>query len=85
MPSNRPARRAASEWRKIIAEQSQSGQTQIEFCRERGISISAFSNALTRFRRQASFVEVSPVDVAPPRIWEGEVVFPNGMTVRVRG
>jgi len=80
METNRAERRTPEQWRQIISEQEQSGQTQSRFCEERGIPKASFGNALMRFRHKSEFVELKP-----SAGWEGEVSFPNGVTVRVRG
>ncbi len=85
MSSKNSPRRTPSEWRKLITEQTRVGQTQTECCRKRGISLPAFSNARNRFRKKPGFVEIAPIEVSRVQRWEGEVVFPNGVTVRVRG
>ena len=85
MSSNNSPGRTPLEWRKLITEQTQSGQTQAEFCLERGISLPAFSNARNRLGKKPGFVEIGAVEVSRVQSWEGEVLFPNGVTVRVRG
>lgn len=85
MTLNNSPRRTRQEWHKLISEQELSGQTQSNFCRERGISLSALNNARNRLRNKPDFIEVSPVEITRVQSWTGEVVFPNGVTVRVRG
>ena len=84
MSSNK-SRRTAEQWQKLIAEQVASGQTQTVFCRERGIAFAAFNNARNRFTEKSGFIEITPANIPRTQSWEGEVVFPNGVTIRVRG
>ena len=75
-------RRNPSDWHKLITEQSQSGETREAFCRARGIKPTAFQSAVARQRDGASFVELAP---RPSSSWEGELHFPGGVRVVLRG
>lgn len=81
--SQSASRRSAPEWQQLIMEQRQSGETRDAFCKSRGISPTAFQSALGRQRERGKFIEVQPVPQSSR--WEGEVSFPGGITVRVRG
>ena len=75
-------RRNPSEWQQLITEQSASGETREAFCRARGIPVTAFQSAVARQRDGASFVELAP---QPSSSWEGELFFPGGVRVVLRG
>lgn len=75
-------RRTPSEWQELISEQSQSGETREAFCRARGITLTTFQTAVARQRDRGSFVELAP---QPSSGWEGELHFPGGVRVVLRG
>ena len=68
------------EWKRVIAEQSASGQSALRFCRERGISDSALSYWRKKLTAGAveygSFARVDSVGLIA-------VELPGGKTVRV--
>jgi hypothetical protein len=82
--------RSLEQWRELIVEQKASGQTQGAFCQSRGISLMSFGKAVSKLRRETGFVELT--SNSPARtlqssspVWESEVVFPNGISIRIRG
>lgn len=84
----RRVHRSAAEWRTILERFDRSGRSQQAFCREAGISLSAFQNWRRRSRLRhtvpAQFIDVTPVTPPTPR-WAIEIEFPDGTTARVRG
>lgn len=82
-------RRSESEWRAIMADYKDSGQTQEVYCRERGISLSPFYNWRKKLRRAvpgrtADFIEIKPKVVSSGgRTYE--IVFSGGTSLKVGG
>ena len=54
--------RSKEEWRSLIAEHESSGESQAKFCRERGISPSAFQYHLHKGRKR-DFIELPALTV----------------------
>ena len=84
-----PRRRSASEWRELIAEQSDSGLSQRAYCKERGLGLSSFVNAKHRYAKPLSASPTSaflPValDVDGRSGWEIELGLGDGLTLRLR-
>jgi len=80
--------RSESEWRAILGQFERSGQSQLAFCRQAGLSPSTFQVWRHRLRLQSSateFIDVTPVVSAPASRWSIEIEFPDGTTTRVRG
>jgi len=80
-------RRTESEWSSIVARQRESGLSLREFAKQHDVPL----GSLQRWRRRlspsetADFVDVSaPVTPAAPH-WQAEIVFPNGIILRLRG
>jgi hypothetical protein len=82
----------ASRWRLLIERQLRSGQTQMEFCRERGIALSTFALWKRRLKAPAhnrsAFIPVqiqdeSSVSAMPRGAWACEIVGPR-VKIRLR-
>lgn len=63
-------------WSEVISAYRQSGMTQLQFCRERGIALSTFTTKLGKDSKRESFVEVGQSEKV-------ELELPGGVTVRV--
>lgn len=61
MSEQRQKSRSLSEWQALISEQQESGETQMGFCRSRGISFHALRNAMSRVKHMNSRAESTPV------------------------
>lgn len=71
---------------KLVAEWEGSGQTQAEFCRERGVSLTAFRQWRYVGLRRRTSAAPSLVEVVLPSSTESdafEVVLRNGLVLRV--
>ena len=66
--------RTREEWHSIFDAHSRSGLSQNEFCRKRGITRSAFSNAKQRIA-PGSVRKPGFVPVLPPQPFNGETAF----------
>lgn len=82
----------ASRWRLLIERQLRSGQTQTEFCRQRGIALSTFAVWKRRLKAAAqdrpAFIPVqlkdeSSVGTTPRGAWACEIVGPR-VKIRLR-
>ena len=80
-------RRSESEWRGIIAEYEQSGQTQEAYCQGRGISLSPFHKWRRRLKgvvpgETPNFIEIKPkVFSSGGRTYE--IVLGSGASLKV--
>ena len=80
--------RSESDWREILGQFEESGQTQLSFCREAGLSPSTFQLWRQRLRSHASdseFIDVTPASAVSMPRWSIEIEFPDGTKTRVRG
>lgn len=90
-------RRSASEWRGIISDYKTSGLTQREFCQQRGVAYSSFTNWLIKLKKSQSampddvrnplFVEVDTSNLsltASQNEWDVELAFANGTVLRLK-
>ncbi len=88
-------RRSATQWRDIIRQYEQSGQTQAEFCSAYSLALSTFSRWHQRLaglsdcvpNNEASFIELSPheppaTDSSTP--WDVELQLGTDMVLRLR-
>ena len=86
-------RRSGEDWKRLIAEQQQSGLSQEAFCRERGLALSTFCNRKRRLAEttpashsaQSDWLEL-PVGLTPPISvnWDIELDLGNGVCLRLR-
>ena len=76
-------KRSRADWQKVIEEQETSGKSQIEYCREMGISKNTFTKWRGLLKQEApSFVELKP----KAELGGGarlEIEIGGGMTVRI--
>ena len=91
-------RRSASEWRSIITDYKTSGLTQRDFCQQRDVAYSSFTNWLIKLKKlgadllvesnqSALFIDVSankPLLQAEVNEWDVELVFANGTVLRLK-
>jgi len=91
-------RRSASEWRSIITDYKTSGLTQRDFCQQRDIAYSSFTNWLIKLKKlerdwlvesnpSALFVDVTadkPLLKAEVNEWDVELAFANGTVLRLK-
>lgn len=91
---NRHPRRSAEQWRAIIQHFESSDLSQVDFCRQEGLSLTSFSRWLGRFRcddHQPGFVELHPepspstTPTAVPSCgdWTLEIDLPGGGSLRL--
>jgi hypothetical protein len=88
-------RRTAAQWSALIAQYSDSAQTQKAFCAARGLAISSFSKALRQTREDGVDVEHArafvPVVVdntlerGESSAWVVELTLGAGIVLRIRG
>jgi len=88
--SNSTVLKGPTDWQSIIARQSQSGLTIKAFCQQHELTVSTFyawrkrlnrGSSLRRSTRKGrSFVRL---EVSPPTSSEAELVFPNGVMIRL--
>jgi hypothetical protein len=69
----RRIRWSGEEIRELIGRHENSGQTQIEFCREWGLALSSFQTYLRRDRRAGAAEKRAGVEPAAPRLVEVEI------------
>ena len=74
--SNTPAPRKSRDWNAIIAQFRASGQSQRQFCKERGLSDVSLCQALKRIRKIQGFIRADL-----PRSASVVVELPNGIRV----
>lgn len=83
------ARRSREEWELLVDESRNSGMTQADFCRERGLSVGALQYWMRKLREERETsgeplgMRLLPLHVSAPAGTEGlEVLLPNGMQLR---
>jgi transposase-like protein len=69
----RRVRWSGEEIRELIGRYENSGQTQIEFCREWGLALSSFQTYLRKHRRAGAAEKRAGVEPSCPRLVEVEV------------
>jgi len=90
-------RRSESDWRRLIQEWAQSGQSQEAFCRTRGLALSSLCNWRRKLkgesessglppREAAGFIELTaPMETEKESPdWDVELAVGNGMVLRLR-
>lgn len=91
-------RRSESQWRELIGEWRQSGQSQAAFCASRGVALSSLGNWLRKLkgeavpgpgpqrREAAGFIELTAPTVAQetPPAWDVELSLGDGIRLRLR-
>ena len=91
-------RRSADEWNSIIADYKTSGLTQRDFCQQRDIAYSSFTNWLIKLKKlradlstesspSALFIDVSadkPLLQTEVNEWDVELAFANGTVLRLK-
>lgn len=78
--------RSEEEWSRLIQEQSESGKSQEDFCKERGISKNSFKRSKTRLkkRHESAFVAVTvPRAVPGSTSSKAELELPGGVIFRL--
>lgn len=78
----RRTNRSLEEWRRLCEELQASGKTKEEFCRSRGIPASSIQKWVRLFGGGKGFIEVG---TKPRSVTTVEVVFPDGLVVRIGG
>ncbi len=97
---NKQGRRSASEWRTLMREFSQRGETRAQFCERHGLTLSTFAwwrshlrhestavSATTPAPASALFVELAQVDkpvAAVSAHWDVELELGSGVFLRLR-
>ena len=91
-PTRTHRRRSGDEWKRLIAEQQQSGLSQQAFCRDKGLALSTFCNRKRRLAgtKPASHSAPSdwlelPVGLAPSAgaNWDIELDLGDGVCLRL--
>jgi len=92
--SRRRVRRSPAQWRRLIAEQAESGLAQEAFCRARGLAVSSFCNWRRKLAASAAvgdgealpaFIELAPQTRAPTdEGWDVELELGVGVVLRLR-
>lgn len=91
-------RRSTDEWNSIIADYKTSGLTQRDFCQQRDIAYSSFTNWLIKLKKlradlstesspSALFIDVSadkPLLQTEVNEWDVELAFANGTVLRLK-
>lgn len=81
------SRRSAAEWAGILRQLKESGSTQAEFCRSRGVALTSLQKWARRLKASTSseFVELTPrVEFTEESAWQIEVQLPAGISIRLR-
>ena len=65
-------------WKQLIGEQSRSGLTQAEFCRDRGVSVGTFSSWKAQLKKECKSNAGGLVRVEVGRPEPMRIVFPGG-------
>ncbi len=91
-------RRTNDEWRRIIADYKTSDMTQRDFCQQRNIAYSSFTNWLMKLKKRGMdlstesrpsdlFIDVSadkPLFQNEDNAWDVELAFANGTVLRLK-
>jgi hypothetical protein len=93
----RRVRRSREQWRELLAQFEQSGQTRERFCAEQGLSVGSFMQwqrklgepvaAAANAAEEAVFIELARAEVlaaTPPQPWELELQLGAGVVLRLR-
>jgi len=85
MPNPKRERRTPSEIQKIISAQKVSGQSQQEFCKEKQIPISTFTNWVSKQAKtkQANLPALIPVGSVQANCPAIEIELPRGEIIRL--
>jgi len=85
MPAKKYNHRSASEIQKILSDQKASGQSQKNFCAEKQIPISTFTNWVNKQRntKQPSLPALIPVGSVPAATSSIEIELPRGEIIRL--
>lgn len=82
------SKKAWTKWRRLVSEQTRSGQTVTAFCREHGLSRPYFSAWKKKLQKSATttFLEVQVTERAPSTFSDGsvEIRLQNGRSLMVR-
>lgn len=95
---HKKTRRSANEWRSIITDYKTSGLTQRDFCQQRDIAYSSFTNWLSKLEKLATDLPVEnnasalfidlladkPVQPLSAKEWDVELAFANGTVLRLK-
>ena len=98
--ANKHVRRSASDWRALMRDFAQRGETRAQFCKRHGLTLSTFAWWRSHLRRESAavsntiptpagalFVELAPDDksiTAAAVNWDVELELGNGVFLRVR-
>jgi len=89
--NGRRVQRSRDEWRRLIDEQADSGQTQAAFCAASGISIGSFQNWKRRLAAEAPanpstepWLELGTLAEQRPSGWDIELDLGDGLCLRLR-
>jgi hypothetical protein len=86
--TKRRIRRGRDEWRRLIEEQAESGQTQGAFCTARGISVGSLRNWKRRLAATEAtagpWLELGTLAEAKSATWEVELALGEGICLRLR-
>lgn len=85
--TKRRTRRSQTEWRRLIDDQTDSGQTQAAFCAANGISVASFQNWKRRLVAEVPpepWVELGTLDRSAGSGWDIEWDLGDGVCLRLR-
>ena len=85
--NGRRVRRSREEWRRLIDEQADSGQTQAAFCAAKGISVASFQNWKRRLAAEVSpepWLELGSLAQQRTSAWDIELQLGDGICIRLR-
>ena len=86
--TKRQKRHSRGEWRRLINEQAESGQTQAAFCAMRGISVGSLQNWKRRLSVSAAtpepWLELGTLAEARSATWDIELDLGDGICLRLR-
>ena len=86
--TKRRTRRSRDEWRRLIDEQAESGQTQSAFCAARGISVGSLQNWKRRLAAPEAtpqpWLELGTLAEAKSATWDVELALGDGILLRLR-
>lgn len=88
----RRPRRSRDEWQRLVAKQAASGQTQVIFCADHGISVASLQNWKRRLAVPAAtptptptpWFELGTLADAKSTTWDIELELGDGLCLRLR-
>lgn len=85
--TRRRIRRSKSEWQQLIAEQAQSGLSQIAFCQAKGLGLASFQNWKRRLAVpvvEETWLDLGQLGERAAVGWDIELDLGDGLCLRLR-